>query len=111
MANRQRGEVGFEADGQSYTLAFSINALCELEDAMKMEIENIGEKFDGGTVSMRDLRLMVWAGLSDHHDVDLKEAGRITQAVGLTQMAELVVSAFRLTFPQAETEASAPSGK
>ena len=32
MANRQKGETGFDALGQTWTLRYGTNALCEIED-------------------------------------------------------------------------------
>ena len=34
MGNPYKGEVQFTAGGKSYTLYFSINAMCELEEAL-----------------------------------------------------------------------------
>lgn len=100
MANRQKGEVGFELDGVEYTLSFSINALCELEDAMGASVQEFAPKLANG-VDMRTARLLVWAGMRDHHEeVTVKEAGRIASAYGLPEIMGKITDAFQLAFPE-----------
>ena len=108
MANPVRGEVGFEADGTPYTLMFSTNALCALEDALGMSVTDIGAQMSG-SVRLKTLRSLFWAGLQDHHaGVSEAEAGRIIDQVGAAEAGELIGRAFAAAFPQAE-EAKAGS--
>ena len=44
MANRARGEVSFRAGKISYKVRFGINAICELEEALDLGINEIGER-------------------------------------------------------------------
>jgi hypothetical protein len=91
------GEVGFEADGKRYTLCFSVNAICELEDALDISFEEI-RTFKKKT---KLGRAMFWAAMTDNHpDLTLKDAGKIMAAVGDTRSSELVMQAFSLAFPQ-----------
>jgi hypothetical protein len=102
MANKLKGEVGFEADGQSYTLVFSVNALCELEDKLGASVSDIGGLLTRGK-RFSTIRTVFWAGLVDHHpDLALKDAGRIITAIGIEQADALIGEAFGLTFPEAK---------
>lgn len=107
MANPHRGEVALEADGQTYTLSFSVNAICELEEVLDKPIGQIMGALQGDGVSMKTVRWLVWAGLQDHHeDVDEKKAGRIATEIGVTETLSQVGKALKLAFPDAEAKDS-----
>jgi hypothetical protein len=100
--NPVKGEVGFEAGGESYTLRYSIDALCELEAAAGMGTPAIARVLaDEDKLSLTLLRQIMWAGLRDHHpDVDLKAAGElIVLAGGASVVMGFVERAFELAFP------------
>jgi hypothetical protein len=100
MANRLKGEVTVEADGTTYTLVYSVNALCELEDKLGESVADIGSLAAKGK-RFSTIRTVFWAGLQDHHpDVDLKEAGRIITAMGIEKADAAVAEAFGLAFPE-----------
>ena len=107
-----RGAVSFEADGKTYTLSYSVNALIELEEAMGMSAMQIPGLFrDGSGIQLKHIRLLFWAGLRDHHaDVTIAEAGEMMRAVGLNKAAQLIGKAFMGAFPEAEERASSPLG-
>lgn len=77
MANRAKGQFSFTAaDGESYTLEYDVNALCEIEDKFDAPIKDLQERLE--QPSVRDLRVMLWAGLQKHHpEIDLKGAGAL----------------------------------
>lgn len=108
MANPVKGEVAFEAAGRPYTLSFSVNALCELEEALGLSVARISEVMgDDNSVSLRNVRALVWAGLRDHHpEVTQVEAGRLIDAVGIAEAVGLVGRAFMLAFPQEDARGS-----
>jgi hypothetical protein len=110
VANPFRGELGFEADGQAYTLAFTINALVALEDETELTAETIGPALSqGATGRLRMLRTVFWAALLEHHpEVTQVEAGRIITSVGPQAAMQLVAAALQRAFPPAE-EAKAGS--
>jgi len=109
MANPHRGQVALAAGDATYTLCFSANALCELEDATGQAVTQITEKFNSGGASMKLVRALVWAGLQDHHpDIDLKGAGRIITDAGMAPTMEAVGRAFELAFPDVEEGGSRP---
>lgn len=92
-----KGEVGFSADGEDYTLVLDFNALCDLEEDYPGIMDGT---FD--MKSPRAVRKVFQVGLSKHHD-DITEqaAGAIIQAVGIAEAAELVGRAFKASFPEA----------
>lgn len=102
MANRVKGEISFEAEGKTWTLVFSVNALCELEAATGKTVAAIAaEAGDPERMSLGLLRSMVWAGLTDRHggEVDVKRAGALMTAIGAQAVGEKVGEAFSLAFP------------
>ena len=106
MANANRGQVALDFEGGNFTLEYSINATCDLEDHYNLPIGKVAEKLqnpDG--VRMSDLRVVGWAALREPHpDTDVIEAGRIANAAGAQLAMTIVAEAFRAAFP-------APKGK
>src|SRR5687767_6768190 len=99
MANRVKGEVPFEVDGQPYTLSFGINSLCALEDRLGKTVAEIGALF-GGSMGLRDLRAVFWAGLQDRHaGLTELDAGRVMTDLGAKRAGELIGEAFLAAFP------------
>jgi tail tube GTA-gp10-like protein len=111
MANPHKGEVEFTVDRTAYTLSFSINAMCELENALGGNVvELAGMMADPSKMTFNKIRAVFWAGLLDHHDgIDEVAAGRIMKDVGFAAAAELIVKAFTVAFP--EVQGSAPLAK
>jgi hypothetical protein len=74
-ANPMKGEVSFEASGETYTLQFSIDALCVLEEKLDMSVGKMAAKLaDDPRLSF--LRTVFWGGLqANHPKVTVKEAG------------------------------------
>ena len=101
MANSEKGEVSFEALGITWTLHFSTNALCELEDASgKSAVELANSLADESKAKISTLRLMVWAGLkSCHSDITTEKTGDVIDAAGFDLIASKIAKAFELAFP------------
>ena len=100
MGNSARGEHAIEIDGAEYTLRMSINAICELEDRADRPIEQIGSRLTNGDAGVRDIRLLWWAALRDHHaDVDLRGAGVLIEAIGLDRAIALIGETLADAFP------------
>lgn len=101
MANPLKGEVELKAGEESYTLTFSVNALCELEDHFGEPVAKIAQRLnDPDNLRLSTVRALVWAGLRDHHDdVDIKEAGRVATAAGIPACVEAIGKALELAFP------------
>lgn len=104
MANPHKGQVALSADGRVYTLSFSINALCELEDAVGETVNAIAAQMsDGSRVKLKTIRTLVWAALRDHHpETSLEDAGDIIGAAGVPAAMEAIGEAFAKAFPEAE---------
>lgn len=110
MVNPHRGQVALAAGDDTYTLSFSVNALCALEDALDMPVAKIGALVaDADKLRLAIMRTVVWAALQDHHDgLCEKDAGLVISAAGIGPTMEKVGEAFRLAFP---AEATAAAGK
>lgn len=104
MANPHRGSVALQAGDRAYTLSFSINALCELEDALDKPVSEIVATIqDPAKVRLSGVRMLLWAGLRDHHpEVTVAEAGEIATDAGFTVAVEKIGEAFKLAFPAAK---------
>lgn len=107
MSNPLKGEITFTADGENYTLAFTINALCALEERLGIGVSEIGEKL-GGKVSIGTLRAVFWAGLLAHHDLSEEAAGDIITSVGAARAGELIGQGFAAAFPEAGKSTGRP---
>src|SRR5690606_20676187 len=106
MANPYRGSVALQVGDQAYTLSFSVNALCELEDLLEMSVAKVGAIMnDPEGVRMTTVRALVWGALRDHHsEIDLKGAGDIASTAGIPACMEAIGKAFRLAFPREEAK-------
>lgn len=87
MANRERGEFRLVAGEKSYLLRITTNACCELEDLAARPLDSVISGANRGHV--RDVRLILWAALREHHpelatdDKDsLKAVGTLIDAAG-----------------------------
>ena len=103
MANPHRGQVSLGA----YTLSFSINALCELEDLLDQPMAEIVAGMQSPEkMRMSTVRAMFWAALRDNHPaIDLEGAGLIVSELGMGAAMAKVGEAFRLAFPTAKAGA------
>lgn len=103
MANAHRGEVDVEVPSGTYTMRFSTNAICELEDRVDLGIaEIIARLEDAARMRMSLLRAVVWAGLrGSRPDITIDQAGEVITEAGMTAIVEKVGEAFRLAFPDA----------
>lgn len=84
MANLQKGEVSLPAGEETYTLSFSVNAFCRMEEADGRPFSEILEDLaDAKSLTMQKLRWFVHMALSDHHpDLTPDDAGRIIMNAG-----------------------------
>lgn len=115
MANKQRGQLGFEIDvdgehePQRFVFAFTTNALCAIEE--EFELDNISDLSAvlGGKPSLRKVRTLFRLGLTDcHPNMTDMEAGSIMEAIGgLEPSLEMVMRAIETAFPEAAKSGSA----
>jgi hypothetical protein len=98
MANPHRGEVELKAGEKTFTLAFTINSVCELETALDKPLMDIVS--DMGRLTT--IRAVLWAGLRHHHKMTLEAAGDVMQEAGAPATAEAINVALSRAFPQPE---------
>lgn len=98
-----QGNVRFQVGDASYTLAFTTNALCDLETDLDMGVMHIaGLLGDPERMRLRTVRAVFWAGLREHHPkLSQQEAGHLIDTLGHTRLLELITSAFLAAFPEA----------
>ena len=92
-----KGEIPFEAGGESYRFILDFNALCDLET-------EIAGLMDGKAQikSPAAIRAVFHAGLQCFHGgIDVLAAGRIIHEIGLEKAGELVRDSFKASFPDA----------
>jgi hypothetical protein len=112
VANPHKGEVAFEANGATYTLSFSANAICEAEehfgrDPGEVFAEIVVDKPPPG--SLKILREFFWLALGDHHpEIDFAGAKELLRHVTAHDMAMLVARAFALGMPEQKGDAPNP---
>lgn len=80
-ANKERGELALNIEGQSYTLKLTTNAVCEMETLSGRTFDQVMLRIQHG--SMSDIRLFFWAALQSHHPkVTLVDVGDLIDAAG-----------------------------
>ena len=97
-----RGAVTLAHGDETYTMRFSINALCAFEEHVGKSLMQVFSEGEKAELSVTMIRSLVWAGLTeDKPDLTLKEAGEIIQNVGLEPMTEAMMEAVQASFPDA----------
>ena len=110
MANPHKGEVAFTAGDESYTLSYSANALCELEDMLGVGVNEIGAMMaDPAKIRMKQMRVVFHAGLLDHHpDMDEKTMKAVFSKLSAGEAVSHIAKAFALAFPEAKEGEAGP---
>lgn len=135
MGNPHRGEVSFDVAGKSYTLHYSTDAICALEEEsdrgfidISSEMLSWNPPLDGGGKAKEEteeqarvrvsrirvslVRMVFWAGLRDHHPMSVKAAGELmADAGGLAAVLPLVWQGFERAFPAPESKDARPPVK
>jgi hypothetical protein len=101
MANRERGEVGFEAAARTWSLRYTTNRICAIEAETGRSIIALAHTLEDETqISVRLLRALFRGGLSQ--PVTDEEAGELIDALGLARAVELICAAFMAAVPQVD---------
>lgn len=104
MANKDRGEVTLQAGDVTHTIRFTVNSLCNLEDAMSMPITKIGAELDIGAktkqIKLGTLRTILKYGLTE--DKTLEEVGNIIGEAGLPAVMTAIAAGIAQAFPKSE---------
>lgn len=122
MANTERGEVGIEVGGKPYTLRPTFNAVCELEELLDKDIDEVLVAINRGRLS--SIRAVVWVLLQDEHAIEfptLRHASEFVEKIGVDRVMALLAKMFGLNFeevgksnpnpPKARAKTGARSGK
>ncbi|MGF2618436.1 hypothetical protein FZC84_21265 [Rossellomorea vietnamensis] len=99
-AKELRGIVPIQLkDGQTYKMEFTFNSICELEDKLG-SIEKVFEEITKPT--MKNTRMLLWAGLWEHHEMTEKEVGRLLDFNVIGQVTRAVEKGINFAFPTTE---------
>jgi hypothetical protein len=104
VANKHKGEIEVEIDGKKLKMSFSSNALCELEDALDRNVNEIAQTMqDPQKVRLKDLRVIFWASMLDHQpDTSIDDTKKLMSSVLPAELVEMIGKAFTLAFPPAK---------
>ena len=114
MANAVKGEVTLEAGGETYRLAYTTNAMCELEDATGEPLGKIVEQLgdDANPPGVKTLRLLLWGALIEHQeDMTIKQTGRICDDIGMSAVGDVIGKALQAAFPDAASSGKTQASK
>lgn len=100
-----RGGVTFEAGGKAYSLRYTTNALCRLEEASGKPIGSLLSGMQDGGMSIATVRLVLWAGVSPAVTVD--HAGDMIDELGIDAVSDLITKAMEAAFPEAKSGGNA----
>ena len=102
MANPHRGEVTFKVADAEYTLVFSTNAICELEERLDKGLNAIVANMERLTT----VRAMLWAGLrAKHPDITIAKAGELIDTCGMLVATDVIGKALHAAFPPPDESA------
>lgn len=103
-ANRYRGEVEAEIDGECRILCLTLGALAELETAFGADgLPALGERFAGGRLKARDLITIIGAGLRGGGNAfDDEDVAAMRMEGGVAAYARLVGDLLAVTFSGGE---------
>lgn len=112
MANRERGELGFECGERRFVLKYSVNALCELEDALGMSIRQFASLFkEPEGIRLKQVRAAMWAGLLEKQPgVTQQQAGTIIEEITMMKAMDLVGQAMQAAFGSSSSGAEEAEG-
>ena len=102
MANKHRGEIAVDLNGEPVKLRLTVNSICELEELDGRSITEILEAVSQPNVKMLLLRKFFWAlMLDDNPDATLEDAGKIVTALQ-GRHTEILADAVAMAFPEAQ---------
>lgn len=87
-------------DGNTYKIEFTMNALIELEEKFG-SVENAFKQMEK-KVGLKEVRLLAYAGLVEHHDLTEKEVGRLIDLSKVEELFEAISKAMQYGLPNAE---------
>jgi len=109
MANRRRGEIEAEIDGERYTLCLTLGALAELESGFgAKDLVGLAERFESSRLSARDILRIIGCGLRGAgHAVSDEDVAAMKISGGLAAYVKIAADLLAATFGEAEPTQSA----
>lgn len=108
MTNAVRGLVTAELGGKTWSLEFTIDSLCQLEDLLDKTSVDILREVAQGNARLRLTRALIWAALRRHHsEITVEAAGELLRDPAGPAFAAAVSDAFLMCWPQADPDAKA----
>ena len=100
MANRYRGEISAEFDGDKHTLCLTLGALADLEEAFgEQDLLSLAERFSSGRITSNDALRILGAGLRGAgHTISDEEVGRLKVEGGAAGYISIVARLLTATF-------------
>lgn len=105
VANAQKGHATLKAGDQELTLAFTLNALCLIEDRLDCSISDLDERLK--KAGARDMRVLLWAGLQEFHGEEVPDEEAAGALVAMSDAINAITTAMTAAFP----DQGKPSGK
>ena len=94
MANPKKGEASFSVGTERYTLRFSMNVLCSLEEELGRPLTDFVLEWGQGKVSISVVRQMIRAALVPNHpDISLEKAGDLMDEAGMATVLDALTKA------------------
>lgn len=109
MVNPVKGEVAFTVEGgATYTVQFTIDAICTLENLLDKSIGQIAGQIATGRIGT--IRAALWAGLRQHHPkLTIFEAGELMPVIEGRKAVEIVGEALEKAFGKSEAASEGPA--
>lgn len=99
VANKARAEVQVDGvSGNKYVLRFGSGAICQLEEALNLDMMQMAESFQTGKVRFTTIREFVKAGVLNEENVSNQRANDIIDDVGVLPLIKAITDSLLLTF-------------
>jgi hypothetical protein len=107
MANKERGEVRFDAAGKAWTMKIGTGAMCAIEAETGKSIAEVGQELGSEkTASLTLMRAVFWGALQRHHEgTTIRDCDDLIDEIGVPRVGQLIGEAFQLAFPKKEAGA------
>lgn len=112
--NLLKGEVPLKAGDKEYTLKFTTDALCQLEDLLDMGINELIISASKNILRIKQVRAMLYCACLQHHKEEmtsLEVAGKIIDVTGFSETWTAVVKAIAACLPDHDKGESAGQKK
>ena len=107
--NIHKGEVELVTDDKTYTLKFTTNALCELEDRLNKGINEIIIAASKEIPKIKTVRCLLFCACLHYHkdEIDsLDVAGELIDKVGYEKSWEAVIKAIAACLPDSDNKST-----